>query len=146
MRNVRRMRARAARALQPSADSGQALLEAIARDINELERLCVEIDASIGERDWDRLGAALADSRRVTHSMQNAMGDAVEYRTPEFDEAAFARLRQIYAYRQERMDRLQAIHDETGERLRQLSRWKTYARGVTIGEGPRRSAGLDSRR
>lgn len=132
--------------MQPSADSGQALLEAVARDINELERLCVEIDASINERDWNRLGTALADSRRVTHSMQNAMDGAVAHRTAEFDEAAFARLRQIFAYRQERMDRLQTIHDEIGERLRQLSRWKTYARGVTIGEGARRSAGFDSRR
>lgn len=132
--------------MQPSADSGQALLEAVAHDINELERLCIEIDASINERNWDRLGAALADSRRVTHSVQNAMGDAMSYRTAEFDRAAFARLQEIYAYRQERMDKLQAIHEDIGERLRQLSRWKTYARGVTIGEGTRRSAGLDSTR
>jgi len=131
--------------LRPSAESGQALLEAVARDINELERLCVEIDVSIDERNWERLGTALADSRRVTHSMQNAMGDAIAYRTAEFDKAAFARLQQIFAYRQERMDKLQAIHEDIGDRLRQLSRWKTYARGVKISDGPRRSAGLDSR-
>ena len=129
-----------------SDNDAQAALEAVARDINELERLCVEIDASIGERNWDRLGTALTDSRRVTHSAQNAMEDATPYRTAEFDKAAFARLQQIYAYRQERMDRLQAIHDDIGDRLRQLSRWKVYARSVAGGERPRRSVGLDSQR
>ncbi len=131
--------------MQPSADCGQALLEAVARDLNELERLCVEIDASIDERNWTRLGVALADSRRVTHSLHNGMNDAVAHRTLDFDDAVFARVRYVYAYRQQRMQKLQAIHDRIGERLRQLSRWKTYARGVTIGESPRRSAGLDSR-
>ncbi len=132
--------------MQQSVNPGQDALEAVARDINELERLCLEIDASINERNWHRLGVALADSRRVTHSVQNAMAEATSYRTAEFDKAAFARLQQIYAYRQERMVRLQTIHDDIGDRLRQLSRWKTYARSITIGEPPRRSAGLDSRR
>jgi len=130
--------------LPPSDNQGQEALEAVARDINELERLCVEIDASITERNWDRLGSALSDSRRVTHSMQNAMADAVPFRTAAFDKAAFERLQQIYAYRQQRMDALQEIHDEVGERLRALSRWKGYARSVAGGEGRRRSAGLDS--
>jgi hypothetical protein len=122
------------------------VLQAVARDINELERLCLEIDASITERDWNRLGAALADSRRVTHSMMNAMADAAPYRTPDFDKAAFERLQQIYTYRQQRMDTLQAIHDEIGGKLRQLSRWKGYARSIGGRERLRRSAGLDSTR
>ena len=100
--------------MQPSDNVGQSVLEAVAHDINELEHLCLEIDASIGARDWNRLGAALANSRRVTHSLQNVMAEASPYRTPEFDKAAFARLHQIYAYRQERMDTLQAIHDDIG--------------------------------
>ena len=132
--------------MQPLDNDGQAALETVAREINELERLCLEIDASIGERNWDRLAGALADSRRVTHSVQNAMGDATPFRTAEFDKAAFGRLQQIFAYRQERMDTLQAIHDDIGERLRQISRWKVYARSVGGGERLRRSAGLDSRR
>ncbi len=132
--------------MQPSANVGQTALEAVAQDICELERLCVEIDASITERNWDRLGAALADSRRVTHSVQNAMGDATPYRTAEFDKAVFARLQQIYAYRQERMDALQQIHDDIGERLRQLSRWKGYARSIAGAERRTRSKLFDSRR
>lgn len=130
--------------MQPSADAGQEALEAVARDINELERLCLEIDASITERNWDRLGAALADSRRVTHSMQNAMGDATPYRTAEFDKAAFARLQQIYAYRQERMEMLRQTHEAIGDRLRQLSRWKEYARSIGGNERRAPSTLLDT--
>jgi hypothetical protein len=132
--------------LQPSANSGQAVLEAVARDVNELERLCLEIDASINDHDWERLGAALADSRRITHSVSNAMGDATPYRTAEFDTAVFLRLQQIYAYRQERMNMLQQIHDEIGDRLRQLSRWKGYARSISGGERRTQSSLFDSRR
>jgi hypothetical protein len=132
--------------LPQSANPGQAALEAVARDINELEALCLEIDASIDERNWDRLGTAMSDSRRVTHALQNAMGEATPYRTSEFDKAVFERLAHIYAYRQERMDRLQAAHDEIGERLRQLSRWKTYARSIAGNQPRSRSSLLDSRR
>ena len=132
--------------MPPSAEeAGQVALEALARDVNELERLCLEIDASISERDWERLGAALTDSRRITHAVENAMADAKAYRTEAFDEAVFARLKQIYDYRQQRMQTLQAIHDDFGDRLRQLSRWKGYARSIAGGEKRRRSAGLDSR-
>ena len=132
--------------MQPSANAGQTALEAIARDVNELERLCLEIDASITQRDWERLGTALADSRRVTHSVQNAMDDSARYRTAEFDEAVFARLQQIYAYREERMVTLQRIHDDIGDRLRQLSRWKGYARSIAGGERRTQSRLFDSRR
>ena len=132
--------------MQPSASAGQTALELIARDINELERLCLEIDAAITERDWKRLGAALADSRRVTHSVENAMDDAMPYRTEEFDTAVFARLRQIYAYREERMVTLQGVHDDIGDRLRQLSRWKGYARSIAGGERRTTSRLFDSRR
>lgn len=72
------------------------------------------------------------------------MGDAAAYRTPDFDKAAFERLQQIFSYRAERLDSLQAIHEEIGERLKQLSLWKQYARAIGPKEAPRRSAGLDS--
>ena len=132
--------------MQQSDSASKAALEAVARDINELERLCLEIDASISERNWDRLGSALTDSRRITHSMMNAMADAAPYRTPSFDKASFARLQQIYTYRQQRMDALQSVHDELGSRLTHLSRWKGYARSIAGRERVRRSAGLDSMR
>jgi len=133
--------------LPPSADPARAALEAVAKEIKELERLCIEIDAAVVDEDWPRLNAAIADSRRVTHAMENAMAEAKPYRDATFDKAAFARLQQIYSYRQERMKVVEEIHNDIGDRLRSLSRWKGYARSIGGNrESTRRSAGLDSRR
>lgn len=129
--------------MQPSADQSRAALEHIAAAINELERLCLEINAAIDARDWARLSAAISDSRRVTHEVENAMGEGAAFRTPDFDKAAFERLQQVFSYRADRLDTLQKIHDEIGDRLKQLSLWKTYARAISPKEKPRRSAGLD---
>ena len=130
--------------MPPSADPARAALEHIAAAINELERLCLEINAAIDAHDWKRLNAAIADSRRVTHEVENAMGEGAAFRTPDFDKAAFERLQQVFSYRAERLNTLQDIHREIGERLRKLSLWKTYARAVAPKERTRRSAGLDS--
>ncbi len=116
--------------MPPSVDPGRAALEAVAREINGLESLCVVIDVAVKGRDWSRLSEALALSRRAMHAFENAMADATPYRDETFDQAAFARLQQIYAYRQERLDALQSYHDDVGARLRQLSKWKSYARSV----------------
>ena len=130
--------------MPPLDERGQAALEHIASAIAELERLCLEIDAALSSRNWNRLNAAIADSRRVTHEVENAFGEAAAYRTPGFDEVAFARLQQIFSYRDERLASLQAIHDEIGQRLKQLSLWKTYARSFGSKDKVRRSAGLDA--
>jgi hypothetical protein len=130
--------------LPQSADPSRIALEHIASAIAELERLCLEIDAALESRDWPRLATAISDSRRVMHEVENAMGDAAAFRTPDFDKAAFERLQQIFSYRAERLESLQSVHDEIGERLKQLSLWKTYARAIGPKEAPRRSAGLDS--
>ncbi len=130
--------------MPPSADPAREALEVIAVAINELERLCLEVDGAIEARDWSRLATAIADSRRVTHAVENAMADGVAFRTPDFDKAAFERLQQVFSYRQERLESLQAIHEEIGERLKKLSLWKTYARAIGPKEPARRSAGLDS--
>ncbi len=112
------------------ADSARAALEAVAREINGLESLCIEIDAAVTARDWGRLERALADSAATMQALEGAMAAAVPYRDEQFDRAAYARLQQIYTYRQERLDALQQYHDEVGERLRALSRWKSYARSL----------------
>jgi hypothetical protein len=140
------MAARGVLRLPPSADPAREALETIAVAINELERLCLEIDAAIAAQDWPRLSTAIADSRRVMHAVENAMAEGAAFRTPDFDKAAFERLQQVFSYRQERLDSLQAIHEEIGERLKKLSLWKTYARAITPKEPTRRSAGLDSTR
>ena len=108
--------------MQPSADPARGALEAVAAEVNALERLCLDIDAAVTARDWARLDAAIAGSRKAMHAFENAMAIAIPYRDEAFDRAVFARLQQIYAYRHERLEAVQAYHDEIGDRLRQLSR------------------------
>jgi hypothetical protein len=126
----------------PSADA----LDGVAREINELERLCGEINAALDERNWARLAGAIADSRRVTHAMENAMADAMPYRDARFNQAVFARLQRIFSYRQERMRELEAFHHEVAEKLKQISRWKVYARSLGSREPIKRTTGLNQLR
>lgn len=98
--------------------------------VTALEQLCNELEASVRARDWTRMGAAIADSRRTMHAFENAMADTTSIRSVEFDRSVYARLQNIYRVRDEQMQRVQAIHDDIGENLRALSRWKGYARSV----------------
>ncbi len=135
------------RVLPPSADEARTALEAVAVEINTLERLCVEIDAAFGAREWARLDRAIADSRKAMHGLENAMAEALPYRDEAFDRAAFARLQEIYSYRHERLEALRAYHDEIGNRLRQISRWKSYARSMgTPRDAMQRSSLIDGLR
>ncbi len=129
-----------ARGLSPLSDS--VLLDRIVEHVTALERLCNEIERSLRQPDWQRLDAALADTRRTMHEFENAMGEAMSLRTSEFDRVIFARLQRVYAVRQEQMKRLQAIHDATGEKLRMLSRWKTYARSIAGPDARKRNPTL----
>lgn len=119
--------------MQPSAE---AQLEAIAATVTGLEQLCNELEFALRETDWPRMDAAIADTRRTMHALENAMADATPVRTVEFDKAIFARLQRVYSVRDEQMKRLTAVHEEIAERLRALSRWKGYAR--SIGSEPTR--------
>jgi hypothetical protein len=132
----------------PQSDDagGREALEAVAREITELGRLSVELDAALQARDWPRLDGAIADSRRVRHAMGEAMTAAAPYRDEPFDAAVFTRLQEIYAYRDDRLKALELVHSELGGRLRQLSRWKGYARSVGSKETRRGLSAIDSLR
>lgn len=127
--------------MQPSANGG-ALLEEVESRLRELECLCGSLERALMRRRWDDLEMAIADSRRVTHALQNAMHEAVAARTPEFDENVFARLRQVGAIRQNQMARLQQYQNAVGERLRLMSRWKAALRSMA-GRPPARLHAVD---
>jgi len=78
----------------------------------------------------ERLGRAIAESRRVMHAFENAMADAKPLRTAAVDREIFARLQRIYSVRSEQMERLGARRDELGGKLQTLSRWKEYSRSI----------------
>jgi len=117
--------------------SAEAQLNALGDHVNELEQLCNEIELSVRAFDWNRLGRAIAESRRKTHEFENAMASAKRVRTPAFDKVIFARLHRIFEVRDGQLKRVQEKRDEIGGRLRTLSRWKEYSRSVAGPEGRR---------
>jgi hypothetical protein len=116
--------------LQPS-DSPEQQFAAIEGALHELEALCGRIERALMFRRWSELEAAIADSRRVTHALQNAMDEARNVRTHAYDEGVFRRLRYVQAVRENQMTRLQQYHDAVGERLRLVARWKSALRSIS---------------
>lgn len=124
----------------PPSDKAVSLLEEVESRLRELEYLCGNLERALLRRRWDDLAAAIADSRRVTHALQNAMHDAESVRTSEFDESIFRRIRQVGAIRQNQMARLQQYHSAVGERLRLMARWKSALRSMAGGPAARLQA------
>ena len=110
--------------------SAETQLASIAQTVVGLEQLCNELEAALRARDWVRMDAAIAESRRSMHQLENAMADATSVRTADFDRHVFGRLQRIFSVRDEQMKRLATIHEEIGENLRATSRWKGYARSI----------------
>ncbi len=132
--------------MPPLGNAGREAIDAVAREINALSAMCEEIDAGLKAHDWARMDTAIADSRRITHALEEAMAEAGPYRDDRFDAAVFQRLQEIYSFRDDRLRTLTQFHEELGERLRQLSRWKGYARSIGSSEAPRGLSALDSLR
>jgi hypothetical protein len=130
------------RILPLSADEIKQKRQAVAVELTELERLCGALEVSLLPVDWPVLGEILAASRKTMHAFENAMADAVDARDEEFDRVVFARLQRIYAYREAQMKRLKSYRDEVGDRLKMLSKWKGFARGIGA-KAPRKTSGLD---
>jgi hypothetical protein len=128
--------------LPPSADEIKKKRQAVAVELAELERLCSALEASLLPVDWSALGEILTSSRKAMHAFENAMAAAVDARDDEFDRVVFARLQRIYAHREAQMKRLKSYRDEVGDRLKLLSKWKGFARGIGA-KAPRKTSGLD---
>lgn len=113
----------------PSADR-ERLLAAIETELAELEALCGRLEAALMRRRWQELETAMADSRRVTHALQNAMDDASDVRDRAFDEKIFGRIRYVYAVRENQMARLRQFQDSVRERLQMFVKWKSAMRSM----------------
>lgn len=85
-------------------------------------------------RNWADMDAAIAESRRITHALQNAMADSADVRDETFDEGVTRRLHYVHAVRENQMTRLQQFHDAVGERLQLMARWKSALRSIGKGE------------
>ena len=118
------------------SDERERLLLAVDAELRSLEELCGTLETALMRRRWSELDTAIADSRRVTNALQNAMEDARHVRDEQFDESVLRRIRFVHAIRQNQMVRLQQFNDAIGERLSLLARWKSAARSMTKPQRP----------
>lgn len=111
-------------------DEREVLLAAVEEQLHALETLCGTLETALMRRRWNDLDAAIADSRRVTHALQNALDDARSARDEAYDEAISKRIRYVFAIRQNQMVRLQQFNGAVTERLSLLARWKSAVRSM----------------
>lgn len=115
--------------MQPS-DSRDLLLVSVEHEMSSLEALCGEVERALMHRDWKRMDTAIADTRRVTHALRNAMDAAHDVLDETFSETINRRLRYVHAIRENQMTRLQQYQDAVSERLRLIARWKSALRAM----------------
>lgn len=127
----------------PQLDSTEVLLHAVRDQIDALELLCAAIERAMMGGQWEDLGTALADSRRVQHALENAMHDARDVRSESFDAEAFQRLRRIFAVRENQMVRLRQYQDTVSDRLAAIARFKSAARRIGSARTQSRLGALD---
>lgn len=123
--------------MPPSAEAKERLGEIVA-EVTQLEQLCNEMELALRETDFARLDAAIADARRTTHALENAMHAAADVRDERFDATLFARLQKIFDVREEQQRRLEMHRDSIGERLNAIARWREYARSIAGSKAARR--------
>lgn len=89
------------------------------------------MERTLQKRDWNEIEGAIADARRVTHALQNAMDEAAPARTKAFDDHVLQRLRYVGAIRDNQMKRLEQYRDAVGDRLHLLARWRSALRTLS---------------
>lgn len=112
----------------PRSANADPRLAAVDCHLKELEALCGRMERALAKRDWPEIEAAIADARRATHALQNAMEEAAPVRTQGFDDGVFQRLRYVGAIRDNQMKRLQQYRSALSERLAAVGRWKAALR------------------
>lgn len=127
----------------PQLANREALMTAVEAALSELEALCGRLERGLMARRWEDVNSAIADSRRLTHALANAMDDAISVRDAAINEQIEMRIRYVYAIRENQMMRLRQYHDAVAERLRMLSRWKSVIRSMAASRRASRRGLLD---
>ena len=116
---------------------------AVTVEIETLENQCAEIERALVAKDWDAFAAVMAESRRVTHALQNAMDAAGPARDPAFDASIFDRAKRVHAIRENQLARLKTYNEAVAEKLGQIAQLKRFAKNVGAKSAPSRLASLD---
>lgn len=124
-----------------SAHPGGAIVELV----NDLEASVRSAEDALIERAWPQLEELLADQRRLTHAIVNAVAMTSGERPEAFESELQRRLSGIEARRADQMRRLEAFHHAVGSRLAVMARAKAMRRATRPPELDR-PALLDSMR
>ena len=116
---------------------------AVDREIASLEDLCADIERALTAKDWDAFAAVMAESRRVTHALQNAMDAAAPVRDAAYDAGIFGRAKRVHAIRENQLARLKTYNEAVAEKLGQIAQLKRFAKSVGAKDAPSRLASLD---
>ena len=127
--------------MQQSANPA-ILPEAVESELAALEALCGRIERALMLRAWNELQAAIDESRRVTHALENAV-DAQPGGRDALDGGARDRIARVQMIRANQLTRLQQYHDAVGERLQIVTRWKSALRTIRRERPVSRLASLD---
>jgi len=119
------------------------LRAAVDLEIGTLENLCADIERALTAKDWDAFAVAMAESRRVTHALENAMDAAAPVRDAAYDASVFERARRVYAIRENQLSRLKTYNAAVAEKLGRIATLKRFAKSVGAKNAPSRLASLD---
>ncbi|MFN2462006.1 MAG: hypothetical protein ABR591_15215 [Candidatus Velthaea sp.] len=109
------------------SDNGHAA-SAIIGFVAELEASTVAAEEALVQRDWTVLENLLAEQRRLTHAISNAVALSDGERPAAFDAELHRRLATLETRRGDQMRRLTAFHAAVGERLAVVARAKVMRR------------------
>lgn len=104
--------------------------------VAELEGSVRDAEGLLIEREWERLDALLADQRRITHAISNAVTLSDGQRPDAFDRELGRRLRAIEERRADQMRRLRAFSEAVGSRLSVMARAKLMRKARSGDESP----------
>jgi len=129
--------------LSPSDDPHPGAL--IVALVAELEASIAVAEDALIAREWPQLELLLAEQRRVTHAIANAVALSDGQRPERFNSELRRRLDAVDRRRADQLRRLQAFHDAVGSRLAVMGRAKAMRRAAQTAAGVR-PALIDSRR
>lgn len=127
----------------PASVKQRELVAAVANEVVALEQISIAFDGALETQNWAQCAALMADYRRITHALANAMLASKDTRDAAFETQLRARSKRVMDRRDRHIEQLEEVHRVSGEKLRSISNWKIYARAVGSRNVPKPSAGLN---
>jgi len=123
--------------------TAEMLLAEVEKELAALEAACAEGERALLVGNSEELDSSIANQRRLTHALQNAMDASKTVRTPEFNKRILDRIRLIGLTRDRHISTMRQQGEKIQEQLNTLTAWKRAARKWLTGFQERRTSGVD---